>query len=78
MKTGRPRKSAENRQSLALPIRVRPSEKDSFQQCADLAGISLSSWVRERLRLAAIRELESAGRPVPFVEEIPLGGANGN
>ena len=74
MRTGRPRKSAETRQSAPLPIRVRQSEKESFQQCADLAGISLSSWVRERLRIAAIRELEGAGRRVAFVEEIPLGG----
>jgi hypothetical protein len=76
MKSGRPKKNAADMQSDVLPIRLRPSEKASFQQCADLAGISLSSWVRERLRLAAIRELESAGRPVLFIEEIPLGGAN--
>jgi hypothetical protein len=73
MRTGRPKKSAQNKQSEALPLRVRPSEKEPFQRCADLAGVSLSSWVRERLRLAAIRELESAGRRVPFVDEIPLG-----
>lgn len=76
MKIGRPRKSAETKQSDALPLRVKPSEKASFQMCADLAGVSLSSWVRERLRLAAIRELEGAGRRVPFVDEIPLGGSN--
>jgi predicted HicB family RNase H-like nuclease len=73
MRIGRPKKSPANKQSEALPLRVRPSEKQSFQQCADLAGVSLSSWVRERLRLAAIRELEGAGRRVPFVEEINLG-----
>ena len=42
----------------------------------DIAGISLSSWIRERLRLAAIRELEQAGRKVPFVPKIPLGGTD--
>jgi hypothetical protein len=72
MRPGRPKKSAASTQSEALPLRVQPSEKASFQQCADLAGVSLSSWVRERLRLAAIRELESAGRKVPFVEDVPL------
>lgn len=73
MKIGRPKKSPEERQTDTMIMRVRPSERLAFQMCADLAGISLSSWFRERLRLAAIRELESAGRPVPFVDEIPLG-----
>ena len=58
-----------------LQIRLTPSEKDGFEEAAALAGIPLSSWVRERLRLAAIRELESAGRRVPFIT--PLGGRNG-
>ena len=56
-------------------IRVTDSEKEGFELAAVLAGISLSSWVRERLRLTAIRELESAGRRVPFVPEIPMGGS---
>ena len=59
----------------SLLIRLTPSEKDGFIEATRLAGIPLSSWVRERLRLAAIRELESAGRQVPFVAEIPLGSA---
>jgi hypothetical protein len=57
-----------------LQIRVSDTEKEGFELAAMLAGISLSSWVRERLRLSAIRELEGAGRRVPFVPEIPLGG----
>jgi hypothetical protein len=60
--------------SEILQIRVSDSEKEGFELAAAFAGISMSSWVRERLRLAAIRELESAGRRVPFVPEIPLGG----
>jgi hypothetical protein len=58
-----------------LQIRVSDSEKEGFELAAMLAGISVSSWVRERLRLSAIRELEGAGRRVPFVPEIPLGGS---
>jgi hypothetical protein len=60
--------------SEILQIRVTDTEKEGFELAAMLAGISVSSWVRERLRLSAIRELESAGRRVPFVPEIPLGG----
>ena len=63
--------------SEVLQIRITDDEKEGFELAAALAGISLSSWVRERLRLNAIRELESAGRRVPFVPEIPVGGKDG-
>jgi hypothetical protein len=59
-----------------LQIRVSEAEKQGFVAAAGLSGISLSSWVRERLRLAAIRDLESAGLQVPFVEAIPLRSAD--
>lgn len=55
-----------------LQIRLTDAEKQGFQAAADLAGIPLSSWVRERLRLAAIRDLESAGQKIPFIEPIYL------
>jgi hypothetical protein len=55
-----------------VQIRVSEAEKSGFQLAADIAGISLSSWVRERLRLAAIRDLESAGQKVPFIEPVEL------
>jgi len=60
-----------------LQIRLTEAEKEGFAEAAELAGIPLSSWVRERLRLAAIRDLESAGRRVPFVRDFPLGGTHG-
>jgi hypothetical protein len=49
-----------------LQLRVQPSEKEGFQQAADLAGVALSAWVRERLRAAARRELMDAGEQAPF------------
>lgn len=55
-----------------LQIRLTEAEKQGFQTAADLAGIAMSAWVRERLRLASIRELESAGQKIPFVEPIYL------
>jgi len=58
-----------------LQIRLTAEEKEGFEVAAMLAGISLSSWVRERLRLTAIRELEGSGRRIPFIPEIPLGGS---
>lgn len=55
-----------------LQIRLTDAEKQGFQLAADLAGIQLASWARERLRLAAIRDLENAGRRIPFIEEVKL------
>jgi uncharacterized protein (DUF1778 family) len=60
----------------AIEIRVQPSEKLAFKQAAEIAGISLSSWMRERLRWNAIRELEEASRPIPFLNQ--KAPANGN
>lgn len=62
--------------SRNLQIRLTEQEKGGFAEAAELAGIPLSAWVRERLRLAAIRELESAGRPIPFVRRYQLGRIN--
>jgi hypothetical protein len=54
------------------------AEKEGFLEAASIAGIPLSSWVRERLRLTAIRNLESAGHKIPFLEPIPLGTGGGD
>jgi hypothetical protein len=56
-----------------LHIRLSSQEKQGFQAAAALSGIPLSSWVRERLRLAAIRDLESAGQKIPFIAPVHLG-----
>ncbi len=60
-----------------IQIRLTDAEKQGFQSAADLAGIPLSSWVRERLRFAAIRDLESAGAQIPFVEPVRFGKTDG-
>jgi hypothetical protein len=55
-----------------LQIRLTEDEKIAFEMASEFAGIPLSSWVRERLRLACIRDLESAGQKVPFVKPIDI------
>lgn len=50
-----------------IELRVQPDEKVAFEEAAELAGLPLSGWVRERLRRAAVKELEDASRPVPFI-----------
>lgn len=51
-----------------MRLRIEETEKDGFQQAAALSGLSLSAWARERLRRAAVRELEEASLPIPFIE----------
>lgn len=51
-----------------IGIRVEPDEKEAFEQAADLAGVPVSAWIRERLRRVARRELEDANREIPFLK----------
>lgn len=60
---GRGRKSRDDR----LELRLEEAEKEAFREAADLAGVPLSAWIRERLRKAARDELEGFGRSVPFL-----------
>lgn len=55
------------RKAMVIRTRIDEDEKRAFEEVANLAGISLSAWMRERLRRAAIRELEEASRPIPFI-----------
>jgi Mobilization protein NikA len=58
--------------SKIIQVRVTSEEKDGMIKASEFAGISLSSWVRQRLRISAIRELEAAGERVPFIRPIKL------
>jgi uncharacterized protein (DUF1778 family) len=55
-----------------IKVRVYPEEKQAFQEAADIAGIGLSAWIRERLRRAAIRELEEMARPIHFLDHLTV------
>jgi len=67
------RKSAATRTASAFLLRFTTSEKAAFVSAADLCGLSLAAWVRERLRKVAAKELSDAGLPVPFLA--PVGGS---
>jgi uncharacterized protein (DUF1778 family) len=66
VRRGRPKKDQARRR--LLEVRLDESEKQAFKDAAELAGLGLSTWVRERLRQIARRELEEAGRKVAFLE----------
>ncbi len=61
--------------TVSVEVRMQPNEKQAFQEAASIAGIGLSSWIRERLRRAAIRELEEMARPIPFLDQPTRSGS---
>lgn len=67
-KTGRPKKPPASIKGRYLQVRVSEAEKSAFDAAADLAGLEMSAWVRERLRIVARKELMEGGRQVPFLK----------
>jgi uncharacterized protein (DUF1778 family) len=68
-KRGRPKKDPTRTKGEYLDIRLEAAEKQAFRDAADLAGLDLSAWVRERLRSIARKELEGAGLAVAFLNK---------
>jgi hypothetical protein len=64
---GRPPKGSGVAKSTGVLLRLQPAEKESFASAAELAGVPVAAWMRERLRQSARRELEGADRVVPFL-----------
>lgn len=65
---GMARPKADKTHSAALRIRLLPEHEELIRQAAELAGISISAWIRERLIRAARREIGQAGRYEPAGE----------
>ena len=65
---GRPLKEQDQLKNENILVRVESDEKEAFKDAAKLAGISLSSWMRERLRRVAVSELQEAERPIAFLK----------
>ena len=65
---GRPKKSSEDVKSESVLLRMSLSERQAFTEAASLAGVPLSVWIRERLRLVARQELTKAGKEIAFIE----------
>jgi len=67
---GRPPKGPDKIKGIRLDMRIEAVEKEGFRRAAELAGLDLSGWIRERLRLAAREELEKAGLAVPLKRQL--------
>jgi predicted DNA binding CopG/RHH family protein len=78
-KRGRPKSQKHGLKSVRLDLRAAEDERLAFKLAADLAGLPLSTWIRERLRKLAAKELESEGRQVPFYQHLmePTHGTGG-
>jgi hypothetical protein len=68
-KRGAPTKRTQDRKAAVTQIRLLAVEKEGFEEAARLAGLSLSAWMRERLRMIARKELEDHGEPVSFLRK---------
>jgi uncharacterized protein (DUF1778 family) len=60
-KRGRPPRGVQA-QGARIYLRAADDEKAEFEQAAAMAGLSLSDWIRDRLKAAAKRELRRADR----------------
>jgi hypothetical protein len=60
------------KRDIPLLIRLTDDEKTAFDDSAEISGITLSAWVRQQLRLAAIHELGRVGRRATFLKPIPI------
>jgi hypothetical protein len=65
---GRPPKGSDKIKAFRLDLRLELAEKEGFRAAAELSGLDMSGWIRERLRQAARKELDQAGQPVPFIQ----------
>jgi hypothetical protein len=63
---GRPPKGSGMTKSEGILLKMEPREKTAFSKAAEIAGVPLSVWIRERLRRVARDELREAGKESPF------------
>ena len=66
-KLGRPEGSTGKARDELIQMRVNAVEKQGFSNAAQLSGLTVSAWARERLRCICREELETAGQNVPFL-----------
>lgn len=51
-----------------LLIRVSDIEKEGFERAAEISGVGVSTWARQVLRSAAIKQIQEVGEKVSFLE----------
>ncbi len=66
-KRGRPPGTTKSARDKLVQLRVDAREIQGFMDAANLSGLSVSAWARERLRKTCREELEQAKMVVPFI-----------
>lgn len=51
-----------------IPLRVSPEEKEGFNRAAEIAGMTLSAWIRQHLRKASVKELGAVNEKAKFAK----------
>jgi uncharacterized protein (DUF1778 family) len=69
-KPGRPKKLPDAVKTEYIEIRCEESEKQTFRDAADAAGMPMSGWIRDRLRRSARKELEDLNKSVAFLDRL--------
>jgi hypothetical protein len=54
--------------NYSLQVRLTQAERETLKVAAEAAGLTVSAWLRDRLRRTARLELQSSGIKVPFLE----------
>lgn len=49
-------------------IRLSKDEKTAFENSAELSGLGLSTWARQVLKAAAIKQHREAGMKITFIK----------
>ena len=70
MRKAKQKQPADSVKGEYMELRLDVAEKEAFRNAANVAGMSLSGWVRDRLRRAARKELEDMDMPVAFLERL--------
>jgi hypothetical protein len=52
-----------------LLIRLSEKERQGIELAANLSGITMSAWARQKLRLSAAKELREFDRAIPFLTD---------
>ncbi len=52
-----------------MQFRAAKLERETLEEAAQVAGIGVGTWMRERLLRAAVRELEEVGRVAAFLKQ---------
>jgi|GEM_PF-2071075 hypothetical protein len=48
-------------------IKLSDEEKEAFKRAAEINGVGFSAWARQRLRTAAVKELQEIGEKASFL-----------